>query len=1030
MENKRSQRSPISHGFDIEINSIQLKPSRVAEIAKRLKSAKENINSTASNSRSRDCCNSAKGSMRTPPVSRPSSQMSGNDFLVSGKEDKKESPGKDDVKQSSSVVRKTGEMAMASPSPEPKISRSFLSQSSVISRNGSGKSNRHVCSAKKDLIVQTSPRNGGESYRSASNLSGFDSQCESKTPESGPYTDRRRTPAKESISRNNTSDCVSHAGRKTPGCRNYDQSAEKNAANCKHSGRVEDPPHEIKRASNSPTEDEYQYEDDFEEEDSEKKRKRKKTVLSTKSEDDFWNTGVDDEKPNRRLPLKLNLATFAFDDSKEKLKQACHKTLEPKGISQKQSGVNHVFAGNVGLKSETRNESSTSLSCDRKAGSHSRTSSRQSRSKSRSLYNDCRPGSRAHDRELHYESRLSFYSSHSDFITPGNDAHADSKSPGLGQGAADKRTPDTDSRSGSRTSDRKVRTASRTPDRESYSRCSQPDHKTLASASVTGWKTLESDFRPRGKVPHTEALANHRTPLRDSFSASTSPDDGSTSPSDGSTSPDDSSRLGSGKVKNDHSSEKLNQSNEKLGRYTGNVETSSQEMERPNCSPKVVEYHYDDDFEETEDLEKEEKGKETVVSTESKDDFWNTGDDDTTKSKKLKEAVSREPKLAAFAPVKEMQKFDQTGNESLEPDCIKLRSSNMEKKSVSNHTETTSKSPASVRQTTTEACAKWVAKTSVLTIPKDPQDLSALIAEKILGDKTEFKITGKNIRKSRKTAPDMGKTKREPSKPPVKEKQKERKKAKRAKARLQDFTALEHRGTSDGKNDIEGMMITGTAKSSPYLNRQDHRMGKGTCSTSTGLPTVSNTLDDLKLSPYLKQGQRKPQADVALPRIEATRINPMVVEHHGDRKKSTNVISRQHRMIELEEEIGSNQWKPEVRKLPHRPRQINERTLRKLPCPPTHPTHPKAEATMYGDSLEVTVMDPCGQGYASDKNNIKITVMHHSNKIYKELPTHPPRNELYYEYSSDPDIIKHRAEGPPFVTYTGISLEKRRYSKR
>ncbi|XP_061162300.1 uncharacterized protein LOC133171548 [Saccostrea echinata] len=1042
MENKESQRLLSPRGSDTRIYSIdnidniEIKPSRVAEIAKRLKSGKENLNSTVFNDPSRNPSNSEKASMRTTPYSRPSSQISGNRGLVSGKENIKESYGKDDEKKSSSIVRKTGDlfrMETAIPSPNPRISSSCLSQSSVRStRNGSAKSNRNVyCSNKKDMLDQTSPRNNGECYyRSESNLSGFDKQYKSKTPDSKSQSDRR-TPVKECLSQSRTSDCVSQAGHKSSvrgplsRSRNSDQGAERNDQIGKHTGNVETSPREIERPSCSPKKIEYHYDDDFEEDEGlEKEINKKKTVSSTESEDDFWNTDDDDdEKPNEKASLKPNLVPLASVDSTQKLDQIGHEPLEPNFVNLKQSDVEKVFASKVGLDShfESRNGSRNSLSCNKAAGNNSRAdskiSSRESHSESRSLYNDSRAGGRTHDRESYTESRLSAYSSHSVCMTPSNDANADCTS--LDREASNCRTPGTDSRSGSRASNCEFRTVSRTQERESNSSCrklddnSPADHRTLASASLSGWKTLDNDSHPGSRVPHNDSRADRRTPLRESLS--------------GSRSPDNSSRSGSRTRKNNYSPEKSNQSFEKLSGHTGNEETSPREMDRPSCSPKVVEYHYDDDFEDYKSLEKEKNSKETMVSAESEDDFWNTGDDDLIKSKKLKEAVSLDPKLAAFAPVKQLQKLDQTGHEFLEADCVKLRPSIMENwNSVSTHKENANKSPTSAEQTTAEACAQWVAETNSHTVPKDPQDLSALIAEKILGDKNEFKITGKKIRKSRKTAQnEMGKTKREPSKPPdpVNEKQKERKKAKRAKARLQDFTALEHRCMNGEKNNMEGMIITGTAKSSPYLNRQDQRMGnmKGTCSTAIDLPAISNTLDDLKVSPYLKQGQRRQPAGIALPRINATRINPQSHEHHGDRKKSSNAISRQHKMIQPEEEIGNNQWKPEVRKLPQRPRQINERTLRKLSCPPTHP---KAEVTLNGDGLEVTIMDPCSREYDSDKKNIKITVLHHSNKIYKEFPTHPSRHELYHEYSSDPDIIKHRAQGPPFVTEM-----KRNYSK-
>ncbi|XP_078336743.1 uncharacterized protein LOC144626469 [Crassostrea virginica] len=439
-----------------------------------------------------------------------------------------------------------------------------------------------------------------------------------------------------------------------------------------------------------------------------------------------------------------------------------------------------------------------------------------------------------------------------------------------------------------------------------------------------------------------------------------------------------------------------------------------QRKEENTRSPKPTEFHYEDDFEDESGSEKAQEFKETLESEKSENDICNIDVDNAIPSNS-KSLTSSTKDSATEVFEKRHPESDVPEQKSSELNMVGKGFDflTIKKKNI--------KGSKSEKQGTKNSVNK-IAREKPCTLQCDTKGISAVIAKKILEDKKEAsgKRSEKKIseRTSRTVQIDRANPKQDIKETPMQTKEKQQVTEKvRKQTILEGLMATDNMHRNREKYDAEEMVITGTAKSSPYLNQQHCSIPKipKACATSTVLPSLANTEMNPNRGPYVfSSGQPKQSTmETVLPSINATRLIPQ--EYRCGDQKRTAHIARSCQRNEADHplaELGYSQRKPEERILPRRPRLVNERNLPKLSSTASQ-AHLNAEAKMQNGALEVTIFDPEGHGCRPDSVNIKLTVLHQSRgkSTRAHLATHPPTTPKPNQFQpEETDLIQIKAK--------------------
>ena len=441
-----------------------------------------------------------------------------------------------------------------------------------------------------------------------------------------------------------------------------------------------------------------------------------------------------------------------------------------------------------------------------------------------------------------------------------------------------------------------------------------------------------------------------------------------------------------------------------------------QRKEENTRSPKPTEFHYEDDFEDESGSEKAQELKETLESEKSENDICNIDVDNAIPSNS-KSLTSSTKDSATEVFEKRHPESDVPEQKSSELNMVGKGFDflTIKKKNI--------KGSKSEKQGTKNSGNK-IAREKPCTLQCDTKAISAVIAKKILEDKKEAsgKRSEKKIseRTSRTVQIDRANPKQDIKETPMQTKEKQQVTEKvRKKTILEGLRAADNMHRNREKYDAEEMVITGTAKSSPYLNQQHCSIPKipKACATSTVLPSLANTEMNPNRGPYVfSSGQPKQSTmETVLPSINATRLIPLQQEYRCGDQKRTAHIARSCQRNEADHplaELGYSQRKPEERILPRRPRLVNERNLPKLSSTASQ-AHLNADAKMQNGALEVTIFDPEGHGCKPDSVNIKLTVLHQSRgkSTRAHLAPHPPTTPKPNQFQpEETDLIQIKAK--------------------
>ena len=441
-----------------------------------------------------------------------------------------------------------------------------------------------------------------------------------------------------------------------------------------------------------------------------------------------------------------------------------------------------------------------------------------------------------------------------------------------------------------------------------------------------------------------------------------------------------------------------------------------QRKEENTRSPKPTEFHYEDDFEDESGSEKAQEFKETLESEKSENDICKIDVDNAIPSNS-KSLTSSTKDSATEVFEKRHPESDVPEQKSSELNMVGKGFDflTIKKKNI--------KGSKSEKQGTKNSVNK-IAREKPCTLQCDTKGISAVIAKKILEDKKEARVkrSEKKIseRTSRTVQIDRANPKQDIKETPMqtKEKQQVTEKA-RKQTILEGLRDADNMHRNREKYDAEEMVITGTAKSSPYLNQQHCSIPKipKACATSTVLPSLANTEMNPNRGPYVfSSGQPKQSTvETVLPSINATRLIPLQQEYRCGDQKRTAHIARSCQRNEADHplaELGYSQRKPEERILPRRPRLVNERNLPKLSSTASQ-AHLNADAKMQNGALEVTIFDPEGHGCKPDSVNIKLTVLHQSRgkSTRAHLAPHPPTTPKPNQFQpEETDLIQIKAK--------------------
>lgn len=391
---------------------------------------------------------------------------------------------------------------------------------------------------------------------------------------------------------------------------------------------------------------------------------------------------------------------------------------------------------------------------------------------------------------------------------------------------------------------------------------------------------------------------------------------------------------------------------------------------RSERSPDTLENLYDND------MESEKTRKDTPISEKSQDDFWNVNEEKDHQAKRPVISESSKHSTAEFPLIKRRDNTDLIQNKSFrqkdpdpEPDQKPSEISMVGTGFDSLATGKQDVKSQKIRKRDAKARGNKITREKLHVLKNDPQDLSALIAKELLGDKYQARKKEKKEQRI-KTQIDKAMAKQKITQLPTDklEKQNAAKDAKKKKIKIERLVVADNLYQNNKHDHVKDMMIMGTAKSSPYLNQQPGRAPKA-CSTATILPTI-NTADDTGPFHFMVSGHTNAPVDTVLPKLSASRLVPQRHEARGgDQKRSRNTARMPCKVNHSHGDIGYNRRKSEERN----PSQASDRTLPKLPGPPV-PL--QAEATRCNGALEVTILDPSSQGGNADP--IKLTILHKS----------------------------------------------------
>lgn len=278
-----------------------------------------------------------------------------------------------------------------------------------------------------------------------------------------------------------------------------------------------------------------------------------------------------------------------------------------------------------------------------------------------------------------------------------------------------------------------------------------------------------------------------------------------------------------------------------------------------------------------------------------------------------------------------------------------------------------------VRKRDAKARGNKITREKPHVLKNDPQDLSALIAKELLGDKYQTRKKGKKeqrIKNTHRIQTDKAMEKQKLTQLPTDmlEKQNAAKDARKKKNQIERLVAADNLYQNKKQDHVMGMMVMGMAKSSPYLNQTPGRAPKP-CPTATPLPII-NKADDNNPCHSIVSGHTNAPVDMVLPKLCASRLLSQHNEARGgDWKRRCNNARMPSKINHSYGDIGYNRTKSGERN----PSQANDRTLPRLPGPPV-PL--QAEASLCNGALQVTILDPSGQGGHADP--IKLTILHKS----------------------------------------------------
>lgn len=392
---------------------------------------------------------------------------------------------------------------------------------------------------------------------------------------------------------------------------------------------------------------------------------------------------------------------------------------------------------------------------------------------------------------------------------------------------------------------------------------------------------------------------------------------------------------------------------------------------------------YDNGFEEDMESEKttkdtpisEKTTKDTPFSEKSLDAFWNVNVGDDHQAKRPVISESSKHSTAEFPLIKRRDKTDliQNSFRQKDPDpepYQKLSEISM----VGTGFGSLATGKQDVKsQKVNKSNAK--ARGNIITREKhvlknDPQDLSALIAKELLGDKYQTRKKERKeqmIKHTHKIQTDKAMAKQKITRLPA-DKQNATKDAKQKRIQIGRLVAADNMYQNNNHDHVRGLMIMGTAKSCPYLNQQPGRTLKP-CFTATILPTI-HTADDTSPCHSMVSGHTNAPVDTVLPKLSASHLLPQHQEARGDDlKKSCNNARMPCKVNHSHGDIDYNRKKSKERN----PSQASDCTLPKLPGPPL-PL--QAEASLCNGALEVTILSPSDQGGNADP--IKLTILHKS----------------------------------------------------
>lgn len=399
--------------------------------------------------------------------------------------------------------------------------------------------------------------------------------------------------------------------------------------------------------------------------------------------------------------------------------------------------------------------------------------------------------------------------------------------------------------------------------------------------------------------------------------------------------------------------------------------------DRSKSSLDAVENPYDNDLEE--DMESEKTKKDTSISEKSQDNFWNVNVEKDHQGKQPVIPRSSKHSTTEFPHIKRRDKTDLIQNSFLQKDPDPEPDQKLSEISMvgtgfdSLATGKQDVKSQKVRKREAKARGNKITREKPHVLKNDPQDLSALIAKELLGDKYQTRKKGKKeqrIKNTHRIQTDKAMEKQKVTQLPTDmlEKQNAAKDARKKKNQIERLVTADNLYQNKKQDHVREMMVMGMAKSSPYLNQTPGRAQKP-CPTATTLPII-NTADDNNPTHSIVSGHTNAPADMVLPKLCASRLLPQHIEARGgDRERRCNNARMPCKLNHSHGDIGYNRRKSEERN----PSQANDRTLPRLPGPHV-PL--QAEASLCNGALQVTILDPSGQGGHAD--SIKLTILHKS----------------------------------------------------